>query len=145
MGANDISGGDSLMERGDISNEFAPTIAIDVEGLIFFKRSRFFGMWQQEELNLGAYKVCEHHLMKGRMIYLIAHRDSREEVYDLETSLDEQHFPYTKLFVVTSHAERENILDRKHVHFYYYQEPYHTATRNKRKSRQIYNIAETYF
>lgn len=133
------------MERGDISNEFAPTIAIDVDGLIIFNESRFFGFIQHEELNLSAYKVCEHHILKGRMIYLLAHRNIEAEVKDIEAILDHHDFPYNKLYFVPDDKSRELILDRKHVHMYYYMDPLHGATRNKRKEQQVFNIAETYF
>lgn len=136
------------MERGDISNLVAITLAIDIDGLIFIpkiKRS-FFGFRQTKELevNLRAMKVLDHHMLNGRMIYLIAHRDDDTDYAELESMLEEMDFPYHRLFIVDAET-REMILSRPHVHYYFYMDPLHFSTDNKRKERRILNIAETYF
>lgn len=133
------------MEGGDISNEFAPTLVFDVDNLIIFTKEKMFGLFRKTELNMAAIKICEHHIAKGRMIYLLAHGRSELEMNELEEILDQYDFPYTKLFAIQTHKEREAILGRNHVHLYFYNDKLHAATDNKRKERYIMNIAESYF
>lgn len=131
------------MERGDISNQFAPTLAIDIDGLIFIPKKKWLGLKTEVEVNLHAMKVLDHHMLHGRMIYLIAHRDE-EEVRELEQMLENVDFPYNRIFAVDDDS-RESIIGRPHVHFYFYMDPLHFSTHNKRKERRILNIAESYF
>lgn len=133
------------MKGGDISNTWAPTLAIDIDGLIIITKKKFFGLSQNMILNPTAVKVCEHHMRMGRMIYLLAHNRTEREINELTELLDQYDFPYTKLFPISDKDEREAILGREHIHFYYFTDKHHAATDNKRKEKQIFNITETYF
>lgn len=129
------------MERGNISNVSAPTIAIDVDELIVVPEKKLFGLIKTFRINEEAIYVCEYHLMKGRMIYLLSHYlyDETEKIRKL---LDEEMFPYTRLIHVQNPKKREIILGLPHVHFYFYSNPLNAATDNKRKEKQIVNITE---
>lgn len=133
------------VEKGDISNELAPALAIDVDGLIIFTEKKFFGLSKSIKLNHNAIMVCEHHFKNGRMIYLLAHRKHESEVRQIEQILDDADFPYTRLYHVPDDNTRESILGRSHVHMYFYLDKLHGATHNKRKEKRIFNITETYF
>lgn len=133
------------MERGDISNQFSPTLAIDVDDLIIFTQEKWWGLWEDIKVNPAAIPVCEYHFRKGRMIYLVYHTQSKEDALDLESFLDSVDFPYTKLFAVLDDKDRELILSRDHVHFYFFKNPLHAATKNKRKEKHVGGIEEVYF
>jgi len=133
------------MRGGDISNELAPTIVFDIDGLIVFTEKKFFGLAQTVKLNPTAVRICEHHMRMGRMIYLLAHGRTEKEVEELEQLLDDYDFPYTKLFPISEPQERESILGRHFVHNYFYSDKLHGSTDNKRKEKQILNITESYF
>ena len=135
------------MERGDISNQEAPAIAIDVDGLVIFTEKKLFGLVTKQYLNPNAIGVCDYHFRHGRSIYLLAKVDlvTDEEQERLEGLLDAYNFPYTKLFLYDHPAGRELILGRAHIHHYYYMEKLNGSTDNKRKEKRIYNISEIYF
>jgi hypothetical protein len=133
------------MLGGDLSNEFAPTLVFDVDGLIISERKIAFGLATETELNPSSIKVCEHHILNGRMIYLLAHGRNKSQFHSLQALLDDWDFPYTKMFAIATHEQREAILGRNHVHTYYYFHPHHAATSNKRKEKKIINVAESYF
>jgi hypothetical protein len=138
------SGGIQML-RGEISNQLAPTIVMDIDELIVFTEKKLFGLAKKTILNPTAIRICEHHMRMGRMIYLLAHGRTEEEVKEIEEILDSYDFPYTKLFTISDSRERESILGRDFVHFYFYTDKLHSSTDNKRKEKQILNITETYF
>lgn len=135
------------MQGGDISNQYAPAIAIDVDGLVILTEKKILGLITRQFINPNAIGVCDYHFRHGRSIYLLAKVDkvSKEEQAHMERILDAYDFPYTRLFLYDEPSGREAVLGRNHVHHYYYMEKLNGSTDNKRKEKRIYNISEIYF
>ncbi len=132
------------MLGGDISNELAPTIVIDLENLVILSESRMFGFAKSLKINKKAIPVLDAIMYRGVGIYLIAQGYDEKEMSIIRDKLDDIDFPYTKLSFMEDNTEKELLLSRRHVHFYFYNNPLHASVENKRKEKWVQHVGEIY-
>ena len=144
------------MEKGELSNKMAPAIVIDIDELIIeipedksiTDRVNMVANKLGETLSIerlsrmevnsyrvkrGVYDILESLFYQDIMIYLFAHRpDSYRD--GLERLLSD--LPYTRLYVGDK-RDREEILGRRHIKYYYYKVPEHSSTDNKKKEVKV--------
>jgi hypothetical protein len=129
------------MLKGDISNQLSPAVVIDIDGIIIeeFKFDEKHGLFKRKpsikkevegyKVIFEVYPILENMFYNDISIYLFAHRNS-----DFKPLLEEkfEELIYTKLYV-GGIRERETLLNKRHVHWYYYKDPAHVSLLSKHK------------
>lgn len=138
------------MLYGDISNQWSPAIVIDIDDLIIEvpKESVLESLGRvvaKNKLNLaqldvrryklkkGIYPLLENIFIKDIAIYLFAHRPTHYQE-PLEKLF--QDLPITRVYT-GGVKEREEVLSRSHVHWYYYNHREHASILSKHKERWV--------
>jgi hypothetical protein len=138
------------MLNGDIDNKLSPAIVIDIDNLIIQKSNEkipFYVVGKQNRINYEVehyevsediYPLLEYLFYKDISIYFFAHREEfyREQLEKLLNDL-----PYTRLYL-GGKVKRENLLKRKHIHWYFYNDPEHASMLSKNKERWIQHWSE---
>jgi len=132
------------MLGGDISNELAPTIVIDLDNLVILSESKLFGFAKSLRVNKKSVPVLDTIMYRGIGVYLVGHGYDEKEQAVIQGKLDDVDFPYTKLSFMKDNKEKEMLLSRRHIHFYFYNNPLHASVENKRKEKWVQHVGEIY-
>lgn len=115
------------MKNGDISNQFASAIAIDVDDLIIkvTKPKTIFGR-KTMELLPGVTSLLHRLFRADLSIYLTVIRENVKEAKEIEDFLDELYLPYTRLYKLKTLQGLHHLLELPHLTTYYYKDMKHS-------------------
>lgn len=118
------------MKGGDISNQFAPAIAIDVDDLIIkiTKPKTIVGIPLGRtliEIQPGVSTLLHRFFSTEVSIYLICIREDKNKALEIQEFLDEHYLPYSRFYKITTSLKLHDILNEPHLTAYYYRDMTH--------------------
>lgn len=129
------------MHKGEISNQFSPAIAIDVDDLIIMEKKKFFGLKKELLLVPGAARVLEYLFRKDLSVYLISMQGSQAEAVSVRELLDDMYVPYTRFYWHRELLSLEETLSSSNILWYFYSKGEHNPpARVSQKGVQITSL-----